>query len=87
MEINLIKGKIATVNVDALVISLFEDIKQLTGLAKTIDTSLEGGLVNLIKDGEITGKLGEMTLIHTLGKNTGRQNNNNWTRKKREVHS
>ena len=68
MEINLIKGKIATVNVDALVISLFEDIKQLTGLAKTIDTSLEGGLVNLIKDGEITGKLGEMTLIHTLGK-------------------
>ena len=68
MEINLTKEKVASINVDALLISLFEETNQLTGLAKTVDTSLEGEILNLIKDGEITGRLGDLTLVHTLGK-------------------
>ena len=52
----------------ALVVNLFQGVTHPGGGAGAIDNALGGGISGLIADGEITGKIGEMTLIHTMGK-------------------
>ena len=52
----------------ALVVNLFQGVTHPGGGTGAIDNALGGGISGLIADGEITGKVGEMTLIHTMGK-------------------
>jgi len=53
---------------DLLVVNAFEGAKQLGGAAAVVDKALGGMLTKLVKDGEIDGKLGKVTLIHSNGK-------------------
>jgi leucyl aminopeptidase len=68
MEVNAEAGDITTLEAGALIVNLFEGIKQPGGATGAVDAALDGAIANLIKDGEIKGKKGELTLIHTLGK-------------------
>lgn len=68
MNIKVVIGDIAQIDADVLIVNLFEGVKKPSGATGTIDELL-GGLINqLISDGEIKGKLNEITLIHTMGK-------------------
>ncbi|WP_044748541.1 leucyl aminopeptidase [Bacillus alveayuensis] len=53
---------------EALVIGLFEKNKQLDGLAREMNELLDGQLMTLLKEGDISAKKKAVTKVHTLGK-------------------
>ena len=52
----------------ALVVNMFQGVTEPGGGTGAVDRALDGAISQLIADGEIKGKLGELTLIHTLGR-------------------
>ena len=70
MEVKVITGDITQQRVDAIVVNLFEGVKSPGGAAGAVDRALDGAITKLIEEGEIKGKRGELTLIHTLDKMT-----------------
>ncbi|UCC60456.1 MAG: hypothetical protein JSV02_01105 [Dehalococcoidia bacterium] len=68
MEVKVVAGDITKVKVDAAIVNLFEGIEQPGGATGAVDRALDGIISKLIADGEIKGKLNEVTLIHTMGK-------------------
>jgi leucyl aminopeptidase len=68
MEIKAVTGDIAGIKVGAIVVNHFEEVKRPEGAAAAIDKTLGGAISDLIKQGDIKGKLNEITLLHSLGK-------------------
>ena len=68
MEIKIIVGDIAQIEADAIVVNLFEGMEQPGGATAAVDEVLEGVLSSLISRGEIKGKFGEVSIVHTFGK-------------------
>jgi leucyl aminopeptidase len=68
MRINVIAGDITSIGTPALVVNLFQGVTAPRGATGAVDRALGGAISELIRDGEIKGKLGEVSLIHTLGK-------------------
>ena len=68
MKINVEITDITTVDTPALVVNLFKGVKSPGGATGAVDKALDGAIRRLIEDGEITGKQGELTLLHTMGK-------------------
>jgi len=68
MEIKVIVGDISRIETDAVIVNHFEDVKSLEGDIAKVDKALDGAVSQLIKQGEIKGKLNEITLVHSLGK-------------------
>lgn len=68
MKINVVSGDISAIKADAVIIGTFEDAKKPGGELALIDKLLGGAVARLMKEGEIKGKLSEVTLIHSLGK-------------------
>lgn len=67
MEVNVVSGDIAAIDAPAIVVEVFEGSNELTGAAAAVDQTLNGALGRLMGDGEIKGKVGEVTTVHTLG--------------------
>ena len=68
MEIKVVQGDITEQHVGAIVVNLFEGVSTPGGATGIVDRALDGVITRLIREGEIKGKKGETTLIHTLGK-------------------
>ena len=68
MEIKVVQGDVTQIQVPALIVNLFEGVKKPGGATGAVDKALDGAISQLIADGEIKGKKGENTLIHTFGK-------------------
>jgi len=68
MESKVIAEDATRIKTDALIVTLFEEMKPLDGDSAAIDKALAGTISQLISQGEIKGKLNEVTLIHTLSK-------------------
>ncbi len=68
MEIKVISGDITETKVDAVIVNLFEGVEHPGGATGAVDQALGGIIGQLIGEGEIKGKLNEITLIHTIGK-------------------
>ena len=68
MRITVETGDITAADVDAVVVNLFEGVTSPGGATGAVDRTLGGVITDLIDVGETKGKLGEMTLIHTLGR-------------------
>lgn len=68
MEIKVLSANIAQVAADAIVIDLFENETSLPAAAREVDKALQGAISQLLTQKEIRGKLGEVLLLHTLGK-------------------
>ena len=67
MNIKVVAGNIAEQDTSAVVVNLFEGVKEPGGATGAVDKAMGGAISALIADGEIKGKRGELTLIHTLG--------------------
>lgn len=68
MEIKVERGDLAQHPAKAVVVNLFDGVKSPGGGTGAVDKALDGAISQLIAEGEIKGKRGELTLIHTLGK-------------------
>ena len=68
MDIRVAAGDIAKQDAGAVVVNLFKGVRSPGGATGAVDRALDGAISRLIEDGEITGKPGETTLIHTLGR-------------------
>jgi leucyl aminopeptidase len=68
LEVKVVSGDIASIEVDAIVVNLFEGVKRPGGATGAVDKALDGAITKLIEQGEIKGKLNEISIIHSLGK-------------------
>jgi leucyl aminopeptidase len=63
-----IKNKVEFSNdYDAIVIGLYEEDRQLTGVASELNVALNGSVEEMLKDGEIKRSIKSIAKIHTLG--------------------
>ena len=63
MEIKAATGDITGIKTGAVIVTHFEKAKAPEGAAAAIDKKLGGTITNLIKQGDIKGKLNELTLL------------------------
>jgi leucyl aminopeptidase len=68
MKIRVECGSLEKFPCDLLVVNVFAGQKKLTGATAAADQALGGMISSLIKDGEISGKTGKVTLLHCHGK-------------------
>ena len=68
MEIKVIAGDIAQIEADAIVVNIFEGVEQPGGATAAVDKALDGVISSLISRGEIKGKSGEVSIVHTFEK-------------------
>jgi leucyl aminopeptidase len=68
VEIRVEAGDITQSPAKAIIVNLFEGVKSPGGGTGAVDKALDGGISALIAEGEVKGKAGEMTLVHTLAK-------------------
>jgi leucyl aminopeptidase len=67
VEIAAVAEPLAAVEAGLLAVPVAAD-EELAGPAAEIDAALGGALARLAADGELTGKTGEVTLLHPLGR-------------------
>jgi leucyl aminopeptidase len=68
LEVKAVSGDITKIKVGAVIVNLFEGVQSPGGATGAVDQALGGAITKLIAEGEIKGKLNEITLIHTFGK-------------------
>jgi len=68
MEIEVLQGNITEFNADLIIGNLFEGIKEPGGATKSIDKALNNSISDIITLGDMKGKKGEITRLHTFGK-------------------
>ncbi len=68
MEIKVIAGDITRIESGAIIFNFFEEMGKLGSEIAAADKALGGAISRLIKQGEIKGKLNEITVVHSLGK-------------------
>ena len=68
MDLKIQSGDLTTWKGDGVVVNLFEDVTSPEGAAGSIDKALNGLISKFIGKGEIKGKLGATTIVHTLDK-------------------
>ena len=67
MQIRVEAGDITLAESPCIVVNLFEGVTSPGGATGAVDRLLGGMITDLIGTGDIRGKEGEMTLLHTLG--------------------
>jgi len=67
METKVVAGDVAQIEADAVVVNLFEDVKQSGGATGAVDKLLDGAINPMVNRGEIKGKFEEVSVVHTLG--------------------
>lgn len=68
MEIKVIIDDVTSVKADAVIVNFLEGAESPAGDMARIDKALDGAISQLISQGEIKGKLNEVTLVHSFGK-------------------
>ncbi len=68
METKVIIGNIAELKSDAILLNVAEGVAELSGDLAAVDKALGGAISELVTQGEIKGKLNEVTIVHSQGK-------------------
>ncbi|MFC1918048.1 leucyl aminopeptidase [Chloroflexota bacterium] len=68
MKIKTVSQATTAVKNDAIIIYCYEGIKSLEGELADLDKALNSVISQLVRQKEITGKAGEINLVHSLGK-------------------
>ena len=68
MQLKAVKADVTTIETPALLVNLYQGITKPGGATGAIDRALGGQIGDLIADGEIMGKPGEITIVHTVGR-------------------
>ena len=65
LEISVVHSDVTKIETDVLVVNLFKGVSSPGGATGAVDKALFGLITDLISEGEVTGTLNELTLIHT----------------------
>ena len=68
VQVRVVAGDIAQAEADVIVVNLFEGVTSPGGATGAVDRALGGTISELISLGDIRGKSGEFTLVHSFGK-------------------
>jgi len=68
LEIRVAAGDTSSFEADAIMMSFHEGMESPEGETAVVDEALGGAISQLISQGEIKGKVNEVTVIHSLGK-------------------
>ncbi|TAK60487.1 MAG: leucyl aminopeptidase [Dehalococcoidia bacterium] len=68
MQITVEPGDITNADAPCVVVNLFEGVTAPGGATGAVDRALDGMISELIASGDVRGKWGEMTLVHTFGR-------------------
>ncbi len=68
MEIKVVAGDITKIEAGAIILNYYEGIERPEGELAAVDQALDGAISRLVSQGEIKGKLNQITVIHSLGK-------------------
>lgn len=68
LQLRVTQGDITTAQVDALIVNLFEGVKQPGGATGAVDKHLDGLISKVIADGEFKGELNETIVLHVTDK-------------------
>lgn len=62
------QGDIKQISADAMVISMFEGENKCQGIISDVDEALNGAIGQIVSSGEFKSKIGEISILHSLGK-------------------
>ena len=68
MQVTVEAGDITKTETQCIVVNLFDGVTAPAGATGALDRALGGMITELIAAGDIRGKQGELTLLHTVGK-------------------
>lgn len=68
MKITVLNQSITDFSGDVLIANLFEGVKSPGGATGAVDRVLDGIITQMIRSGELSGKLGQTSVIHTFGR-------------------
>lgn len=68
MKINVLNQAISDFTGDLMIVNLFQDVKSPGGATGAVDAEMDGLISRLIDQGELSGKVGETTILHRCGK-------------------
>jgi leucyl aminopeptidase len=67
MEIQMIQGSIQEQTVDTIIVNLFEGVTAPSGATGAVDKALDGAISELIANGDISGKAGQVGVVYPRG--------------------
>ncbi|MCA9927140.1 MAG: leucyl aminopeptidase [Anaerolineales bacterium] len=67
MKLKVIQGNIAESQADTLIVNLFDDVTVPSGATGAVDKALDGAITELIANGDLTGKAGEVGVLYPRG--------------------
>ena len=67
MNVNVIQGNIQDQTADTLIVNLFEGVTVPGGATGAVDKALGGAISDLIANGDISGKMGEVGVVYPRG--------------------
>ncbi|MCP4427027.1 MAG: leucyl aminopeptidase [Chloroflexi bacterium] len=67
MNVNVIQGSIQEQTADTLIVNLFDDVVVPSGATGAMDNALDGAISELIANGDISGKEGEVGVLYPRG--------------------
>ena len=67
MNIDVAQGNIAESKADTIIVNLFDDVTTPSGATGAVDQALDGAISELIANGDLTGKAGEVGVVYPRG--------------------
>ena len=67
MDLRVQQASVTEIDTPLLVVNVFEGVTALSGDTAAVDTALGGQIARLIADGEISGEVATVTVIHNSG--------------------
>jgi leucyl aminopeptidase len=67
MEVQIIQGSIQEQTTDTIIVNLFEGVTVPSGATGAVDKALNGAISELIANGDISGKAGEVGVLYPRG--------------------
>ncbi len=67
MKVNVIQGSIQEQTADTLIVNLFTGVTSPSGATGAVDKALDGAISDLIANGDISGKAGEVGVLYPRG--------------------
>lgn len=68
MELTGRQGSLTQVECDAVIVNLFEGVRQPGGATGAVDRALGGAIARQIREEDFRGRLGDTMIVHTCGK-------------------